>query len=83
MNFNEQYDAYRDLVESGLNDAINNLKCNATLKSSIEYSVTAGGKRIRAVMFLAMLDAPSTSQFAPIRISTSPTMRRRNVSVIF
>lgn len=57
MNFKKQYDAYLALVESGLKDAINNLKCNTTLKSSIEYSVMAGGKRIRSVMFLAMLDA--------------------------
>lgn len=56
MNYNEQYEAYLQTVELGLREWLGKLKCNKTLKNAVEYSVLAGGKRIRPVMFLAMLD---------------------------
>ena len=56
MNFYKQYDIYKQSVENAIEYYSNKIHCNETLKSSMIYSLKAGGKRIRPVMFLAALD---------------------------
>ncbi len=56
MNFKNNYDNYKSLVESEINNYIQKLSCHPQLKASFEYSLSAGGKRIRPVMFLACLN---------------------------
>lgn len=56
MNFNFVYENYKNLIEEELLKFANDLNCHDELKASMSYSLLAGGKRIRPVMFLACLD---------------------------
>ena len=56
MNFNEKYESYKLTVENGIRNFIENLNCHEQLKASMSYSLLAGGKRVRPVMFLACLE---------------------------
>lgn len=56
MNYYEKYNVYLSFIEKRLNDNLNCLKCNEKLANAMKYSVLAGGKRVRPVLFLATLD---------------------------
>ncbi|MDE5547413.1 MAG: polyprenyl synthetase family protein, partial [Clostridia bacterium] len=58
LNFHEQYEHYRCTAEELLQKAVEEMPCGTQLlKESIAYSLLAGGKRIRPVLFLAAADA--------------------------
>ncbi|WP_209020060.1 polyprenyl synthetase family protein [Jeotgalibacillus proteolyticus] len=48
---------YKDMVESVMVDEIDRLKAPLSLKKSMHYSLTAGGKRIRPILMLAVMSA--------------------------
>lgn len=54
--FSEQYNIYREKAEAAIRHYTDKINCQATLKEAMAYSLSAGGKRIRPVMFLAALD---------------------------
>ena len=56
MNFDLEYNKYKNLIENEIRLFSDSLECTEQLKASISYSLLAGGKRIRPVMFLACLD---------------------------
>ena len=56
MNFNDKYNEYKNAVENAIRDFTLSLDCNEQLKAAMSYSLLAGGKRIRPVMFLSCLD---------------------------
>ncbi len=57
MNFSEQYEGYRARFEEALRIACGGMNYTpAVLAESMRYSLQAGGKRIRPVLFLAALD---------------------------
>ena len=51
-----RYNEYLSFTEKCLNEYLEQLNCNPILKEGMSYSVNAGGKRVRPVMFFAMLD---------------------------
>ncbi|MBR6737517.1 MAG: polyprenyl synthetase family protein [Clostridia bacterium] len=54
MIFNKEYSKYKTLFEEKLNEEANNIKSsNETLKKAMQYSLKAGGKRLRPVLMLA------------------------------
>lgn len=55
--FSEKYEEYKNAVNNALNEAFKNVNCNEMLLSAMKYSVFAGGKRVRPVLFFAALDA--------------------------
>lgn len=58
MNFSERYGHYRAQFEGMLSAACADMKFfPEILSESIQYSLLAGGKRLRPVLFLATLDA--------------------------
>ncbi len=58
MNYQTKYEEYRLFTETALKQAVSDMQCHTQiLQESISYSLMAGGKRIRPVLFLAMLDA--------------------------
>lgn len=60
MNFSAQYDEYRSAFEDALIGAVNAAEAGSgphALWESMRYSLLAGGKRIRPVLFLAALDS--------------------------
>ncbi len=56
-DFNKKYDEYKKAAEFAINEAFCNVNSNPKLLSAMKYSVFAGGKRIRPVLFFATLDA--------------------------
>ena len=56
MNFDIEYNKYKNLIENEIRLFSDSLECAEQLKASVSYSLLAGGKRIRPVMFLACLD---------------------------
>ncbi|MBM7577543.1 polyprenyl synthetase family protein [Jeotgalibacillus terrae] len=57
MSALEQFShTYRQKVEAELNEAIQSLKTPESLKESMLYSISAGGKRIRPLLMLAVID---------------------------
>lgn len=53
----EKYEEYRSFTESLLEEAASQMPCHTEiLRESIRYSLLAGGKRIRPVLFFAMLE---------------------------
>ena len=51
------YEAYRKLIEDNLTNYITNMPKEAhTISSAMEYSLSAGGKRLRPVLLLAAYD---------------------------
>lgn len=58
LSFHKQYERYRYTAEELLQKAVDEMPCGTQLlKESIAYSLLAGGKRIRPVLFLAAADA--------------------------
>ncbi len=58
MNYRDKYEEYRGFAEEILREAAENMGClTPILQEGISYSLLAGGKRIRPVLFLAMLEA--------------------------
>lgn len=58
LSFREQYECYRSAAEEYLKTAVDEMPCGTQrLKESISYSLLAGGKRIRPVLFFAAADA--------------------------
>ncbi len=58
MNYQKKYEEYRIFAEEVLRSALEDMHCHTEiLQESIGYSLTAGGKRIRPVLFFAMLEA--------------------------
>lgn len=55
-NYQIRYNEYLTFTERCLNEYLEQLNCNPILKEGMSYSVNAGGKRVRPVMFFAMLD---------------------------
>lgn len=55
-DFNEQYDLYKKIVEETIEYYITKINCQQKLKEAMAYSLRAGGKRLRPVMFFATLD---------------------------
>lgn len=55
--FNEKYEEYKNAANEALVRAFENVNCNPTLLSAMKYSVFAGGKRVRPVLFFAALDS--------------------------
>ena len=56
MDYNLTYNKYKQLIEQEIQLFANSLCCHDELKASVSYSLFAGGKRIRPVMFLACLE---------------------------
>lgn len=56
MDFDSKYNSYKQSVENQIRVFADQLQCHDELKGAITYSLFAGGKRIRPVMFLACLD---------------------------
>ena len=58
MTYEKRYEEYRAYVESCLKNAVSNMQCHTQiLQESICYSLMAGGKRLRPVLFCAMLES--------------------------
>jgi len=57
MNYHQKFDAYRNLVEEWLKERITVPELpEKTLFEAMRYSLTAGGKRLRPVLSLAVCD---------------------------
>ncbi|MDE5897019.1 MAG: hypothetical protein K2H43_04305 [Clostridia bacterium] len=57
MSYLEKYEEYRAFGEGLLQCAVSEMQCHTQiLRESIGYSLLAGGKRIRPVLFFAMLE---------------------------
>ncbi len=57
FDYNQKYNEYLQIVNGELENTFRRLKnCDEKLKKSMEYSVFAGGKRIRPVLMLAVAD---------------------------
>lgn len=56
-DFGAKYNEYLSAVNDALNDAFADLNCEKKLLSAMKYSVFAGGKRVRPVLFFATLDS--------------------------
>lgn len=56
-DFGAKYNEYLSAVNGALNDAFDGLTCEKKLLSAMKYSVFAGGKRVRPVLFFATLDS--------------------------
>ena len=56
MNFNTRYKQYKKSIDEAIDSYLKQLDCHSVLKNSMEYSLLAGGKRVRPIMFLACLD---------------------------
>ncbi len=56
-NFNKKYSEYKSFADLSIENAFKGLDCNADLLSAMKYSVFAGGKRIRPVLFFATLES--------------------------
>lgn len=57
INYREKYEEYRVFTENILAQAVEGMQCHTeVLRESIRYSLMAGGKRIRPVLFFAMLE---------------------------
>ena len=55
MNFKEQYDYYKNIIDDELHKYLDNLQVvDKKLNDAMRYSVFAGGKRIRPVIMLAI-----------------------------
>ena len=58
MNFNKQYSEYKSYFESELVKKIGEINSlDDTLKKAMEYSLLAGGKRLRPVLMIATAEA--------------------------
>lgn len=57
MTFKEQYNLYKCYIDNRIEVITNNLDTHSDLKNSLSYSLKAGGKRIRPIMFIATLEA--------------------------
>ena len=56
MSFNDEYARYKQIIEDEIRLFSDTLDCHDELKAAITYSLFAGGKRVRPIMFLACLD---------------------------
>ncbi|MDY4187102.1 MAG: polyprenyl synthetase family protein [Candidatus Borkfalkiaceae bacterium] len=56
-DFKAKYDEYLFAVQNVLNNVFAELNCEEKLLSAMKYSVFAGGKRVRPVLFFAALDS--------------------------
>ena len=56
MNFHKKYNEYKTAIEECIVSSINDISCHEQLKAAVSYSLLAGGKRVRPVMFLACLE---------------------------
>lgn len=57
MTFKEQFNLYKCYIDNRIEVITNNLDTHSDLKNSLSYSLKAGGKRIRPIMFIATLEA--------------------------
>jgi geranylgeranyl diphosphate synthase type II len=56
MTFKEQFDNYKSYINDKIEEVLTNLQTQSELKSALSYSLRAGGKRLRPVLFIATLD---------------------------
>ena len=56
MTFKEQFDNYKCYINEKIEDVLNNIKTQSELKEALSYSLRAGGKRLRPVLFISTLD---------------------------
>lgn len=56
MNFQEQYQIYRDEIEGYLQEFCKSLGSTGKLQEAMAYSLLGGGKRLRPVLTLAVCD---------------------------
>lgn len=56
-DFNEKYEEYKNAANETLCEVFKSLNCNPQLLNAMKYSVFAGGKRVRPVLFFAALDS--------------------------
>ncbi len=57
MQYKEKYQFYLNLIEPQLENSFNNCFCdNSSITNAAKYSLFSGGKRIRAVLTLAVFD---------------------------
>ena len=57
MTFKEQFDTYKCYINDKIEEVLNNIQTQLELKSALAYSLRAGGKRLRPVLFIATLDS--------------------------
>lgn len=57
MNFEKQFDQYRCYVDNKIDCVLNRINAHYGLKNAMIYSLKAGGKRIRPVLFIATLES--------------------------
>ena len=57
MNFKKQFDQYRRYVDNKIDYVLNRINAHYGLKNAMIYSLKAGGKRIRPVLFIATLES--------------------------
>lgn len=57
MTFKEQFNLYKCCIDNRIEVITKNLDTHSDLKNSLSYSLKAGGKRIRPIMFIATLEA--------------------------
>ena len=57
MNFSERYSYYQNLINDYIESQFAEFHGNEKLLSSMKYSLSIGGKRVRPVIFLAVCDA--------------------------
>lgn len=55
--FKQKLGEYTQAAEAALAEVFASVKCNAKLLEAMKYSVSAGGKRVRPVLFFAALDS--------------------------
>lgn len=57
MSFEKELEKLTDLINSNLNNIINEKYTEKTIKNAIEYSLLAGGKRVRPILVLLITKA--------------------------
>lgn len=57
MTFKEQFDTYKCYINDKIEEVLNNIQTQPKLKSALAYSLRAGGKRLRPLLFIATLDS--------------------------
>ncbi|WP_425590129.1 polyprenyl synthetase family protein [Fictibacillus arsenicus] len=57
MDFEQYLQVKKQLVEDRMIDYLNSLNAPATLKDSMLYSISAGGKRLRPILALAVMES--------------------------
>ena len=57
MNFNNLFEQYRCYIDSEIDCVLDKIEAHDELKNAVAYSLKAGGKRIRPVLFIATLES--------------------------